>query len=364
MAKTPLELRTLAHLPWEAGIQGDPVDVTPASDSGQFELAEKRRQFRRPALEPSAGPSGIVARVLGADGRALALAVHVTGPTRLERLPEPPLALAARRGGGLWSLEREGLRLLPGDGDSWAPGPANGVRLLGAPQDAVWVVGLEEAWLVTDTSEPAGPFAWRFPLETIAVGNRLVRLDRNKPATLLWLDGAGETEATSFPGRPAAMEHLLAVDGDRVWTSTHDTLQRHGPSGPDLRLAIRGAGLTAELAPFVATLLEGNLVLWRQGHDPLPLPLAPAALDPLGVAVVAVDGERVLAWDGRRRAWFGGGQLESAADLDPEAELSELVPMRWELGGPYCFVATPEGSILVPASGPSGMALLELAFPS
>lgn len=355
-----LHLRVLVHVPWGERIPEDIVDVTPAPGDGQFQVAEPTRELGRSTLEPTASPAGIVARVLRGDGEPLPLALHVEIPYRITTLPAPPLALSAREDGGLWSLERDGLRLLPAAGGASEPLPLSGVRLAGAPAGAVWVVGLDEAWFVDAEAEIAGPFTWRSPLESIAVDGRLCRLGKDRPTTVLRLDSTGARDATAVSGAPEPMERLLWLDEDAVWTSTVDTLCRYGSDGVSCRMPIRGAGLTERGGPFLSGLEDRHLLLWREGPEPVHLPLSPAGLEAPDAAVVAVERERALVWDGRRGAWYRGDTLEGASDLDERSERDQLREIRWQEIAPYAFVGAPGGRVLVPVTGPSGVAVLEV----
>ena len=344
------------HVPWGGPVPLDVAIVGPEPGDGAFEVPGPRRVPARPRLDPSDGPEGLPARVLGPDGISRSLAIRSFAPLAFVALPAPPLSLGARSNGGIWSLDRDALRHISSSGDLVASVKVSGVRLAGATADATWVVGLDEATLVGGDGHVERVVPWKDPLGTIGSKGGLCRLQGGEPAEIRCVDAGGATTARPLP-TAGYFERLLAVEQDATWTVTVTTLRRHGSGGIVTELPVLGAGIATAGEPFVAGMDGDATVLWVGRAASRRL-----ALEPSSHAVLAVDGERALVWAGSRAAWYRGQELERAIEVDEALFRDEVFPMAWIMESVFPFVAGRDGTILIPTSGPSGMAIVELTF--
>lgn len=358
-----IALRTAAHLRWDPSLPPEAAVPDPGPDAGAFGVPGPTRIPARPRAELSAGAAGTVARILDPDGLPRPRAVWMDGPgTRLD-LPGPPLSLAPRADGGVWSLQRDGLHHVSAAGAVVSSVPMAGVRLLAAPGDGVWVLGLDAAWRVEDGGVVAGPDDWRDPFGSCAWEGRLCRLERGGPPGVRCLDATGGSTVRAMAGEPGPFERLVSVDGEAVLTATASRLRRYGADGAMTELAMAGAGLTAAGDPFLAT-RDGEATLLYAGGAPQRRLSPSAAGLPADASVLAVDGERVLLWAGDRAAWMAGETVERAFEATDASYAAEIFPHAWRADEPYPFVAGGDGAILVAATGPSGMAVLEIGAPA
>jgi hypothetical protein len=352
-------LRPVAHLPWDQSLPLEVSVTGPEPGAGAFEVPGPTRIPVRPLAELTAGAGGIVARILGPDGLPRPYAVRVEGPGTTVSLPAPPLSLAPRADGGLWSLQRDGLHHVSSEGAVVSSVAVFGVRLLPLGGDGVWVLGLDQAWPVQGGGTAAGPHDWRDPLGSSVWNDSLCRPVPGGSAGIYCLDEAGRLTFSEMPTAPGPFERLVAMGSEFVLTSTADTLRRYGRDGPVAALTVRGAGRTAKGEPFLAAADGDATLLWFANAPPRRLSPSKAGLS-AAASVVAVQGERVLLWEGSRAAWFAGGDVERSFPVDDAGYATELFPHAWRADRPYPFVAGRNGSVLIAASGPSGIAVLEI----
>ncbi len=357
-----IELRAAAHLRWDQAVPPEVAVVGPQPGAGAFGVPGPTRIPTRSRAEVSAGEAGTVARILGPDGLPRPRALWVDGPGTRVELPGAPLSLAPHADGGVWSLQRDGLHHVAADGAVVSSVPASGVRLLGASGGGVWVLGLDGAWRVEAGGDVAGPYDWRDPFGSCAWDGRLCRLERGSPPGVRCLDAAGRSTLREMAAEADPFERLVSVDGEVVLTSLAHTLRRRGAGGAVAELAMAGAGLTAAGEPFLAT-RDGETLLLHAGGA-LPRRLSPSRA---GLAadsyVLAVDGERVLLWAGDRAAWMAGETVERALEATDASYAAEIFPHAWRADEPYPFAGGRDGAVLLAATGPSGIAILEIVAP-
>jgi hypothetical protein len=345
----------------------------------------------RPALELSGSPAGWAGRVVQGDGVVSVLAVRVgllaeeqegAGCARrpAQVIPVGPgaLAVSARRD-GLWVMYRE--RLVSVDERGVArqvvrlPGASlAGASLVGAAEDAAWLVGGAEAWHVDAEGAALGPYPWLAApgAAAFSAGEQLCGRARAADA-LVCLDRRGVSGMRTLGFAHAPGEAPLALAGDavaaEVITAQGTTLRRW--RGGDLveEQALRAAGVDAVRRSFAMSAAGEELVLGRQGGD-----AAPAsgrrfpALAGGGLASASIEGGQVTLYDQGVMVRYSGaapGAKVEEATVDEAAYRHAVFPAAWTLsrrgavaaagcgaGGPVLGVAAsgPEGVVIVPVS--------------
>lgn|GEM_PF-1601211 len=350
-----VRVRLVAHVPWGEELP-DRVEVLgPEPGWGAFDVAGPRRVPVRSTLALAAGRGGVVARVVDPDGepRPVAVRLDAGGTTSL---PGKPLGLAPRTDGGLWVLGADGLRAVGGHhGTAGAVVPVTGVVAVASDDDAVWVVGQDAATLVGGGGALVVRRPWGDPLGTVALDGGIGRLEAGEPARVLRFAVDGSLDTTPLPGVLSPFERLVAVRGGEVTTSTVDGLVRYADrDGLAAHLTWAGAGLTDDGDAFAATLAGGRLSVWRADGGVVDLDVAGLARG----RALAVRGDDVLVQDGTRAAWFRGGEVDRAFDVDDTTFAADVFPHAWRSDVPYPFAPGPDGSVLVASSGPTGAAVV------
>lgn len=323
------DLRLVAFVPWGAGIDPVVADTGPLPDAAALDIGGPRRLPARTWMEPCAGPAGVAGCLLDPDGGRRMVAV-APGPS-LVTLPSPALAVAPRTG-GLWSLTEEGLDAIRADGTVVTSTDQAGVRVLPAPDDAVWVLGTDRARRLTADGVVTADVAWPDPFNACVAGDRLRGWDPERPGGLVTVDPGGVVSREDAAGAERELfERPLALAPGRVAGAVLNKLVVRDSAGRASSLTVRGAGLDSAGRPFLAT----DDVLLHGGSTPIVLPE--------GGSVLAVDGDQVLT---RTRS------------LDEDWYRTEAFPVAWTVQGAFPLIAAPDGEFMVAASGPTGLAVL------
>jgi hypothetical protein len=338
--------------PWSRLSGAAVVDVGPSSGS-MIELPGPRTRPVRPHLELSAAPAGIAARVVQGDGKVAALAIR---DGEVIALPAPPLAVAARSD-GVWAMYRDSVVAHDRQGAARHKIALSGVALVGSANDALWLASNEQAWHIDAGGAVHGPFAWRDPLGSFSIGDRLCARDRQDPRTVRCLAGNGAASTTALPVALAPLEQPIALDGTRLDTLQGVTLRRR--RGADLVGAwtLQVAGIDASGAGFAISAGEAKLVLWRTAAADARSFAIPGS-GALGAASVA--GEDVTLYSQGRATSYHGATAAPPSEIDEAAYRSRIFPSAWEMSPQHAIAVRGDGTMVVAGSGASGAALVEL----
>ncbi|HEV2782702.1 MAG TPA: hypothetical protein VGX25_25200 [Actinophytocola sp.] len=348
-----IRLRQVTFLSWD-----DPLPVTvgpsgPAPGSGAIEIPGSRQTPTRTWLEPTAGPAGVAGRIVDPDGTARPVALGPDGG--LVALPAPPSAVAPRAG-GVWALTEESLTGVDADGSVAVRTGFGGVRLIPAAGDAVWLLGSDTCRHIAGDGTVTAQAPWSDPFNAAVAGADLCGWEPGNPTGMVCVAPDG-TRGHRDPGRTReAFERLLAFGETGIVTALLRTLVYRDPSR-STALALTGAGLTSAGQPFLAGEHDGRPWLWRAGAPPLPLPAEGRG------QVLQVAGDRVLVRAGEVATWWEGDVPVRKFPADELTFRDEIFPAAWLVSPPFPFSAGPDGSIVVAASGPTGIAVLTLRWP-
>jgi hypothetical protein len=364
-------IEVVGQLRAEGAVRLDVVDVDWSAGGAVLAVPDPRRMPVRPHLEPFPtaieflGTAVIGARAVRGDGEVSSAAVLVYQGFTVIPLPEPPLAVAPRRGGpssyGAWVLYRDRLAHHHLDGSEGQRLKLTGVLLV-AVESGVWLVGLDSAHYVDNAGTVQGPYPWSGGLASAPSGGSLCTLKGKPAGTVTCIDQTGKQTATSLPAPPKPLEQLLASGAHGFVTAQLSTVRWFGKGGATPEFNIQGAGVTPAGAGFVSTLDQGGLELYVAAVPPqrLPLPSGVTPQGPFGVARV-VNG-RTLAAGLDQAAWYRGDKVEGTFALDEDAFRHQVFPQAWRLAATR-MIALTDGSLIVSASGRTGMALLKVTAP-
>ena len=284
------------------------------------------------------------------DGTPLPVLVLGDEP-RVVGVMSPPLGLAARDDGGCWSLH-DGQVVHHDAGGSAVRAPAlAAIALVPAPDDGVWAIGQREAWRIAGDGAVSDPVAWRGGLGSAPADGGLAAAARGAIETL---------DAPSVSAEPALDPHerLLACSGGVVVTRGGGGIRRRA-NGRVEHVPLQSAGLASDGTPWISGRAGPQTVELRRGASVERFDVPDHS--PGILRVVAVDGDDVLvaALD---HAWrLRDGAVEDAFALDDDSYRDALFPRLWEL---TAVSATPAGGVLVGASGPPGLAIISLDWPT
>jgi hypothetical protein len=284
---------------------------------------------------------------------------------RIHPAPEAPLALSRREDGGVWVLTQDHLIHCSAEGQALETVAVTGHLLVGSAQSSVWVVDLrtEIARLVDAAGQIRGEHGWTGGAGSApGDGGALCALRKDRPFRVQCLRPAGAEESVELPGPPRLAETLLAWK-DRGWiTLSGATLRRYGPGGLQSQLTVQSAGLTDTGDVFLSGREESWVNLWINRGLPQRLPL-PSHLPEWGAfAVRAVEGGRCLVSGLDFAAWYKGSEAQDTFMVDEDSYRERVFPHLWSLGGLRFAAAAPAGTVILSATGPAGVALIELTW--
>ncbi len=361
-SKCNLELWTIVKLPWNQSLKLDVVEVEPPPNGSFIELPGPKRRPVRPYLEPFANQDGIAARVLKGDGEAMPMAIILGEKTKVMPLSEPPLALSLRKDGGIWVQNRETLIHYETTDTKIRSLKFSGITLVGGIDSAVWVVGLDDAWFVTADGSVRGPYAWDAGFGSVTRGNVLCGLTKREPRAIKCLDTNGKEQSISLDASLEPFEKLLALGNDKIITMDASILRYRRNTVEVMTQTIQGAGITSTGEAFISGRTnDGIRLCTSQGIEKifsLPFQLSENNTLP----VVAIEGERVLAYGMDRAAWYDRERIENTFTVDEKEYREKVFPHQWILGTTRFATATSNGTVILSTTGPDGVALIGLRW--
>lgn len=346
--------RLLTFLPWDDTLPVAVGTTGPEPGAAALEIPGAVRTPLRTWLEPTAGPNGAAGRIVDPDGRARPLAAAPDG--RLLTLPARPSGLAPRAR-GVWMLTEDSLIAVEPDGAVAVDTGFTGVRLVPARDGAVWLLGLDSCRHVTRDGQVTAAVPWPDPFNACPDGDNLCGWDPGQPGFLVITTPDGTLERRDTGGVPAPFERPLAAAGTSVLSARLQTLvYRSG----DVRssLTMIGAGLTADGQPFLAAECDGRAWLWRAGARPIALPL----LDGGPRQVLRACGDRILVRAGGTALWWENGAARDEVAVDETTYREKLFADSWVVTAPFPFSATADATVVLAASGPTGIAVLAVRW--
>lgn len=358
-----IKLSTIAKLQWDELPEVDVVKVQPPSGGSFLELPGSKSRPVRPYLEPFVNSHGVAARLLRGDGQVIPVAVVVNETPSILELPQPPLALSMRQDGGIWILNRGELVYSDISGKPIQTLPLSGITLVSGQGNAVWVIGLDNTWFITGEGNILGPYPWKAGFGSASSGNYLCRLDKKEPRKVHCLDKEGQQRLFTLSSSPQPFEQLLAFDEDRAVTKTASQLRLYDSDGVIAELVVQAAGLTVAGDAFISGSQESQIALFiNQKEKFLRLPSSVNTLS--AYPVVAVADKRFLVYGLDQGIWYSGEQVERIFGVNEENYRQDIFPYLWQLGSHNFAAANSEGTVVLSASGPTGVVLISLQLES
>ena len=332
-----------ALLRWQEPIAEEIADVTPPEGGSFLELPGPRVRLARPKLEPAASYGGaLAARVLGGDGSPRP---SVLLGDAIVALTSAPLALAARDDGGCWALHEGQVVHHDAHGSAVRALALDAIALVPAPDDGVWAVGMRDARRIDGGGGVADPVEWHGGLGSAPADGGLAAVTR---------DGLQTLEAEPVDAELDPHAQLLASAGGVLITRGGGGVRRGAEHIP-----LQAAGVAGDGTPWISGRAGPQTVELRLGAQVEHFDVPDSSPGVLRVVAVEEDSVLVAALD---QAWrLRGGSVEETFALDDERYRESLFPQLWEL---TAVGATPAGDVLVGASGPAGLAVLSLAWPT
>jgi hypothetical protein len=357
-------LRSRLLVPWGEQLPLEVAEIGPRPGTSYFVTPGPQQRPARPFLEPSAAPDGsIAARVVGGDRspRGQVVLVAPGGDPRVVTLASAPLAVAAGDDDRFWALHGGGQLVQHGaDGGAIRSLPSDAVVIVPGRDGAVWAVKAGEALLIDGGGRELARVPWTDRVGSApAPAGALAALDRDGSLRLLEGDGASAGAGTLEPPT-SPHERLLAAGADAVLTAVGAGVRRRRGGAALEQLPLQAAGLSVAGEPWISGRAGEALVELRRegGASRYELDAAPAEG---ALRAVAVD-DGAVTIIGPADVWrFAGGE-PSGHELLDEARLNDDVfPIAWEL---TALAGTSSGTVLAAASGPAGVALVELSWPA
>ncbi|MBE9093537.1 hypothetical protein [Tychonema sp. LEGE 07203] len=296
------------------------------------------------------------------------MAVLIGKTTRIIKLLKPPGNLSARSDGGVWT--NYPLSHYDSTGAlKRVVEEVSGVELVGAQQDAVWVIDLDRAWFVNAEGDVRGPYPWGGFYASVGSKKALCHLNRDATRRVECLepDGKKRYPALSLPRELTG--GLLSFSKDRLLTGdiTGGYLNYYNTGGLAAKLTIENAGITPTGDAFISIIVDDKWVdvcvsngtsrrLSIKYDDPLRFPF------PLKLSVAAVDGDRTLVYGFDRAVWYKNERIEKSFAVDDRVYRKDIFPHHWRTSTNFVTADSSDGTIILSTSGPTGMALIGMRW--
>jgi len=362
-AQATIFFNSVAIWPWDDDVPLKIVDVQPPAGGAFIELPGPKRRPVRAYLEPFASLGGLAARLVQADGQVepLILLVNEAGPSLMPILV-PPLALTVREDGHIWVLTQNELSHYETNGHKLFSLELVGQTLVGSINNSVWVVGHKSAWFVEPNGQISQQYAWQGGINSSGGENgMLCTLEKGKSVRVRCLTPDGEEKLMTLPLSARPMERLLTVNDQEFLTISGSTLRRYDATGLIAQVTVQSAGFTDNGEVF-ASGREGDWINLWVPNKPQRISL-PSGLPKWGAfRVVAVKDGSSLIYGLDMAAWYDGSELKERVVVDEESYRSQVFPHLWSLSSTRSVTAKPNGTIILSASGPKGVGLIELRW--
>jgi hypothetical protein len=371
MSCPKLDIWSIALLEWNNPIKLDVVDVGwPDPSVAQITyLAGPKSYPMRPYIKQTfANSTGLASIISQGDGETLPVAVLIGKTTRIIKLLKPPGNLSARSDGGVWT--NYPLSHYDSTGAlKRVVEQVSGVQLVGAQQDAVWVIDLDRAWFVNAEGDVRGPYPWGGFYASVGSKQALCHLNRDATRRVECLEPDGKKRYPPLSLPRERTGGLLSFSNDGLLTGniTGGSLNYYNTGGLAAKLTIENAGLTPTGDAFVSVRVDdewadvcvSNGISQRVSlkyDDPLRFPI------PLRLSVVAVEGERTLVYGFDRAVWYKGSRPETSFTVDDKRYRNDIFPHHWRTSTNFVTANSSDGTIILSTSGPTGMALIGMRW--
>lgn len=343
-------------IPWSRLPGVTVVDVGPPR-GGAIERPGPGIRPIRPYLEITTSPAGVAARAIQGNGVVASLVVR---NDEIIALGGSPLAVVSRTD-GIWAMYRDSLVHHDRQGTARHQVALSSVALIGSADDAAWLAGSDQAWHVDAGGTVRGPFPWRAPLTSFAIGGTLCSRDRHDARSLVCVspDGAGTKVALPFDLEP--FEQPISLEGDRLITLQGTTVRARWSSELVAKWTLQVVGVDTGAAGFAATAAGDLVMVWRPPvGSGEPVPRVFPRVGPGSLSAAAIDGEAITLYGQGEAATHGSTGVGMSAFVDEASYRAAIFPIAWEMTPLRGIAVRADGVIVVAASGPGGSALIEL----
>lgn len=367
-----IEISKLAFLEWNNPLKLELIErEPPPPNAAQFTGIPGPKYYPvRPYLETFVSSGYLASTFVRGDNQTMPVAILVGDTTRVMPLPNREidlLSFSPRSDGGVWALYRDLLIHYDRNGVKKHALDAPGTGLVGVAGDAVWVMSLDQAWFVNANGDIKGPYTWEGFLDSGPYRQSLCKLDPNKPGGIQCLEPDGKDLFISLSWLEERAGVPLVFTPNKILTTDlgGQTLYYYSPEGT-AELDLQNAGLTSEGEVFVSIRVDENwadLCLSNGTNRRLPIkyekPFVPL---PLTLFVVAVEGERTLISGFDRAIWYKGTRIDNRFVVDDKSYRHDVFPHAWYINPVRFANAHPDGTVILSASGPTGMVIIGLRW--
>ncbi len=245
----------------------------------------------------------------------------------------------------------------------------SGVQIVGAQQDAVWVLDLDRAWFVNAEGNVRGPYPWGGFAASVASKQAICHLNRDAIRRVECLEPDGKKHYPPLSLRRELTGGLLSFSNDRLLTGniTGGSLNYYNTGGLAAKLTIENAGITPTGDAFVSLIIDDKSAdvclsngtaqrVFIEYDDPSRFPI------PLRLGVAAVEGDRTLVYGFDRAVWYKGDKIEKSFTVDDNVYRKDIFPHHWRTSTNFVTANSSGGTIIISTSGPTGMAIIGMRW--
>ena len=323
----------------------------------------------RPILIPYVNFNGIAGEIRDGGRQNDSNIILLKKTPEIISLPTKPYNISVRNGDGIWVLFGDRLVHYTSKGvPKLTIKNPGGTRLVSVEGNAVWLLSLTHAWFVNSDGQIRGSWQWHAFSESAGIGKSLCYLQKR---FLRCLEPNGKENSTVIDWleekpRPS---RLLSFTFDTLLTGEISSLHWHKKGKNGNILTIQNAGLTNQEDAFVSVLSSDNwadVCLPNGKSHSVPVSYRnPSFRFPPNpkLSVIAVEDDRTLTYGYDQAIWYGRDRSEQRFIVDEQKYRSEVFPYLWEvrISDPMT-VRDSRGTVVLAASGPTGIALIGLSF--
>ncbi|HLP87610.1 MAG TPA: hypothetical protein VK184_03255 [Nostocaceae cyanobacterium] len=386
-----IEVKLIAKINWNNVVDKSELPPPRPPGAATFEFRKPKNQIEinllpRYGFMTFASPGGLASLIYVIGYKTLPFAILTGEETKIIKLPEDPISLSARSDGGVWVLHQLELAHYDATGKKVKAIDTNiGSRLVGVEGDGVWLTPWgyypESVLYVNANGEVKGPYPWQLKDPFRGIGKSLCGWTYKQNLEILCLDPDGNQEIINFPhikftdelvdNNIERFRNVIYFNNQEVIIRNMLYLHHFNASGKSDKIFMAGTGLTASGEAFVSTYGDDNWTdVYISDGTKRRVPVTEnnstkSPYIPKIARVFAIDSNHIFVSENNYVLRYQGEELESSYIIDNEEKFErEIYARNWQRTDlmfqnlPIAPEITPDGTIILSVSGPSGFAII------
>lgn len=240
--------------------------------------------------------------------------------------------------------------------------PLSGMKIIPSENKAIWVIGLNDTWLIDADFKTIKRFEWTGGINTISYNDSLICFNKSRDA-ILSLDKNGVTKSEKTVLKYGYFENLAGYWGNQYITLEGTTLRWY--DGPELKgeIGLQSAGVLNNGEAFVS--YTKNKTTYLLSNSLSKKWALPENFDKQILPVVFEKENGYSAYNLSNYYEFSknGTTAESLHVINEMQYQKGVAPYRWIIGQSHYFKIVNYNQLILSIAGPKEIILIEIKSP-